>query len=361
MPNSSQLRASTSICFAEIGSAERLVEAGGRDVVVHRRDREVGPAHAPARGAQAVERLRRRDLVHEVQIDVEEVGLARRRGGRRGDPRPSRTGSGRGFGHRTAPVSRYETLVSLRGQCNKSASRCSIARCCVLDTVARGGPCSLADLAARDRASAPDRVPARGRARAPRRAWRATATAASCSAAGSRRGARSPGAGCPTPAARCWRGSARRRARARSCTCARATTACASRCTSGRAGCATPCRSVRCCPLDRGSGGKVLLAWAADAATLRGARPASSPTVRRRGWAASVGEREAGVASVSAPVFDGPGAVVAAVSVSGPIDRLGPHPGRRLAAAVTAAGGRLSAALGGPGSDSARHGGVTRA
>jgi hypothetical protein len=38
--------------------------------------------------------------------------------------------------------------------------------------------------------------------------------------------------------------------------------------------------------------------------------------------------------------------------VSGPIDRLGQHPGRRLAAAVTAASEALSAALGGPDGDS---------
>ena len=54
----------------------RLVEAGGRHVVVHRRDREVGAPHAAAREAQPVERLRRRHLVHEVEIDVEEIGLA---------------------------------------------------------------------------------------------------------------------------------------------------------------------------------------------------------------------------------------------------------------------------------------------
>ena len=48
----------------------------GRHVVVLGGDREVGPAHGAAGQAQAVERLRRRDLVHEVEIDVEEVGLA---------------------------------------------------------------------------------------------------------------------------------------------------------------------------------------------------------------------------------------------------------------------------------------------
>jgi DNA-binding IclR family transcriptional regulator len=96
--------------------------------------------------------------------------------------------------------------------------------------------------------------------------------------------------------------------------------------------------------LDRGSGGKVLLAWAADAAGFDVAERELA-SVRRRGFAASVGEREAGVASVSAPVFDGPGSVVAAISVSGPIDRLGSNPGRRLGAAVVAAARELTAAI----------------
>jgi len=86
-------------------------------------------------------------------------------------------------------------------------------------------------------------------------------------------------------------------------------------------------------PLDRGSGGKVLLAWADGGS---GRAPALA-AVRKRGWAESVGEREAGVASVSAPVRDASGEVVAAISVSGPIERLGAHPGRRLARAVVAA------------------------
>ena len=59
--------------------------------------------------------------------------------------------------------------------------------------------------------------------------------------------------------------------------------------------------------------------------------------VRRRGWAQSVAEREAGVASVSAPVRDRSGRVIAAVSVSGPIERLGRRPGVRWAADLLAA------------------------
>ncbi len=59
-----------------------------------------------------------------------------------------------------------------------------------------------------------------------------------------------------------------------------------------------------------------------------------------QGWTESVGEREAGVASVSAPVFDA-GVIVAAVSVSGPIERTTKHPGRRYGEAVVAAAQRI--------------------
>jgi DNA-binding IclR family transcriptional regulator len=83
-------------------------------------------------------------------------------------------------------------------------------------------------------------------------------------------------------------------------------------------------------PLDVGSAGKV----------LRG-----DAEVSRRGWAQSVEEREPGVASVSAPVRDAGGEVVAAVSVSGPIGRTTRSPGRRYAAAVVAAAEAVEAAL----------------
>jgi DNA-binding IclR family transcriptional regulator len=50
-------------------------------------------------------------------------------------------------------------------------------------------------------------------------------------------------------------------------------------------------------------------------------------------WVASAGERAPGVGSVSAPVVVG-GHVVAAVGISGPLDRLGDHPGDRHGEAV---------------------------
>jgi len=95
-------------------------------------------------------------------------------------------------------------------------------------------------------------------------------------------------------------------------------------------------------PMTAGSGAKILAAWA-DPATrhaVLGEAVFGERTlleVRRRGWAQSVAERESGVASVSAPVRDGAGTVIAAVSVSGPVERIGRRPGVRWAADLLAA------------------------
>jgi DNA-binding IclR family transcriptional regulator len=99
-------------------------------------------------------------------------------------------------------------------------------------------------------------------------------------------------------------------------------------------------------PLQRGSGGKVLLAWAEDGGEISGVEKAELEEIRGRGWAESVAEREAGVASVSAPVFGLSGELRAAVCASGPISRLGEHPGERLAGPVVAAAREIEGALG---------------
>ncbi len=90
-------------------------------------------------------------------------------------------------------------------------------------------------------------------------------------------------------------------------------------------------------PLALGSAGRVL-AGEGGAAGVDG-------VAGRRRWTESVGERERGVASVSAPIVDGSATVVAAVSVSGPIERLGRQPGRRFGAAVVAAAEAIGAQL----------------
>ena len=80
-------------------------------------------------------------------------------------------------------------------------------------------------------------------------------------------------------------------------------------------------------PLDRGSAGRVLR----DGVDV----------------AESVEERQRGVASVSAAVRGGAGEVVAAVSVSGPIERTTREPGPKYAEAVVAAATEIGEALAG--------------
>ena len=99
-----------------------------------------------------------------------------------------------------------------------------------------------------------------------------------------------------------------------------------------------------------GSAAQVLLAWEEPDRLHRGLQGAAFTAtalsgVRRRGWAQSVGEREPGVASVSAPVRSPSGRVIAAVSISGPIERLSRQPGRLHAATVIAGANKLTEVL----------------
>jgi DNA-binding IclR family transcriptional regulator len=99
-----------------------------------------------------------------------------------------------------------------------------------------------------------------------------------------------------------------------------------------------------------GAGAQILLAWEEPERLHRGLQGARFTAtalsgVRRRGWAQSIGEREPGVASVAAPVRGPSDRVVAAVSVSGPVERLSRHPGAQLSQAVVDAAARLSEAL----------------
>ena len=79
-------------------------------------------------------------------------------------------------------------------------------------------------------------------------------------------------------------------------------------------------------PLNRGSAGRA----------LSGAK-ASAP-----GWIESVEERVKGVASVSAPVVDAHGAVIAALSVSGPLERMSSSPGAKFGGLVVRGARTLS-------------------
>ncbi len=102
--------------------------------------------------------------------------------------------------------------------------------------------------------------------------------------------------------------------------------------------------------MQAGSAAQVLLAWEEPERMHRGLQGARFTAtalagVRRRGWAQSIAERELGVASVSAPVRGAGNKVIAALSVSGPIERLGRAPGRLHAAAVITTAARLTESL----------------
>lgn len=68
--------------------------------------------------------------------------------------------------------------------------------------------------------------------------------------------------------------------------------------------------------------------------------------VRATGHAIDDQESEPGMRGVAAPIFDAGGAVVAAVGVVGPVQRVSKPALRQLARQVTAAAGRISARLG---------------
>jgi DNA-binding IclR family transcriptional regulator len=114
-------------------------------------------------------------------------------------------------------------------------------------------------------------------------------------------------------------------------------------------------------PLTAGSAGKVFLAWSSgvdldrllagyrrltkDAPDAEGFRR-DVVTARRRGWAESAGEREPGVASVSAPVLGPQGSPVAVVSISAPASRIARFRARAFVPAVLEAAVEVRRALG---------------
>lgn len=114
-------------------------------------------------------------------------------------------------------------------------------------------------------------------------------------------------------------------------------------------------------PLLAGSAGKVFLAFGPPGLTaelvptavqLTPTTPVGERlerqlvTTRRRGWASSAGERQPGVGSVSAPVREPYGALVAVVSISGPEQRVGRISAKRYAPAVVEAAREIEKALG---------------
>jgi DNA-binding IclR family transcriptional regulator len=117
-------------------------------------------------------------------------------------------------------------------------------------------------------------------------------------------------------------------------------------------------------PLHAGGSSKAFLAWVPDSEldTYLTRHPLETVTdktitdpaklrkdlaaTRKRGYATSLGERQAGAASIAAPIFDHDGHIVAVISVAGPASRFKPEPGSAVVDDLLAAAGRLSTQLG---------------
>jgi DNA-binding IclR family transcriptional regulator len=95
-------------------------------------------------------------------------------------------------------------------------------------------------------------------------------------------------------------------------------------------------------PLDSGSGGRVLAAFAG----VEGAEGAAPAAVRAAGYHHSDGERDPQIAGISAPVFGAGGGLVGALTVAGPRSRLTPARAAELLPALLRAATAASAGFG---------------
>jgi len=66
---------------------------------------------------------------------------------------------------------------------------------------------------------------------------------------------------------------------------------------------------------------------------------------RNQGYSESIEEREAGLASISAPIFDSSGTFLAVLSISGSAERFHPSPTQKYASLLTSAAHELSQLL----------------
>jgi DNA-binding IclR family transcriptional regulator len=93
-------------------------------------------------------------------------------------------------------------------------------------------------------------------------------------------------------------------------------------------------------PLDKGSPGRVILAFSGQSGALY-------EEIRRRGYHLTIGEREKGVATVSAPVFGLNWNLLGSVCISGPAERLPKPKLLSYAKTIIQAANQLSYALAG--------------
>lgn len=93
-------------------------------------------------------------------------------------------------------------------------------------------------------------------------------------------------------------------------------------------------------PLDRGAGGKMLLAFSGEAGP-------EFDAIRERGVYTAFGERDPQLGGISAPVFGAQGRLAGALTISFPVSRLDRAAAARLEPVVVAHAAQISTRLGG--------------
>jgi len=107
----------------------------------------------------------------------------------------------------------------------------------------------------------------------------------------------------------------------------------------GKDGFVSPTRVGEPLPLEKGAAGQVILAFS-------GGRGHALATIRERGWHLTVGEADAGSASIAAPVFVGSRSLLGALSLVAPADERAVAELERHATRLVAVAAELSRAFG---------------
>jgi DNA-binding IclR family transcriptional regulator len=95
-------------------------------------------------------------------------------------------------------------------------------------------------------------------------------------------------------------------------------------------------------PLNRGSGGRVLMAFGARTAAAPSARDKNLyAKIREQGYFIAIGDRLEGVAGISAPVFRADGQLAAALTLTMPQERYDQRYVRNVLEAARKLNGRL--------------------
>lgn len=98
-------------------------------------------------------------------------------------------------------------------------------------------------------------------------------------------------------------------------------------------------------PLTSGSAARIFAAFGETSSKGAAFSAQDVADARANGYSESMEERESGLASVSAPIFDPSGNLLAVLSISGSVERYRPSPAAKYAKLVTSAAKELSAKL----------------